>query len=165
VKNESDVTLASSGFEQESKRLSAFNLDGAFNLAGSPLEQIRTETSALLLLPSGILKQENYGRETPQRQENHNDQAFTTRGGSITKTVFGGKLDACLLVHRTSDLLTENKNREDPWAAVSINRNKHGRICRKENSSRETTDRVLHELEIMAVKVITGQDYKSTQQK
>jgi hypothetical protein len=48
---------------------------------------------------------------------------------------------------------------------VSINRDKHAKICRKENSSREMTDRVLHELEIMAVKVITEQDYKSKQQK
>jgi hypothetical protein len=65
----------------------------------------------------------------------------------------------------TSDLLTEDKNRDDPWAAISINRDKHTKICRKENSSRETTDRVLHELEIMASKVITEQDYKLKQQK
>jgi hypothetical protein len=54
---------------------------------------------------------------------------------------------------------------EDPWAAVSINRDKHAKICRKENSSRETTDQVLHELEVMPVKVITEQDYKLKQQK
>jgi hypothetical protein len=59
----------------------------------------------------------------------------------------------------------EDKNREEPWAAVSINRDNHTKICRKENSSRETTDRVLNEMQIMAGKVITKQDYKSKQQK
>jgi hypothetical protein len=149
----------------KTKSVATDTLHGRTKPAGGREERNEPETSAVLLLPSGILKRGNYRREKQQRQENHDDHAFANRGGSRTKTELGGKLDACLLVRRTSDLLTEDKNREDPWAVVSINRDKHAKICRKENSSREMTDRVLHELEIMAVKVITEQDYKSKQQK
>jgi hypothetical protein len=186
------------GFEQESRRLGAFNLASAFNLAGSPLEQIRTvkdqkqEAKQNQLRPirstGGRSRQAAEKKETNRRpthfccsgrdsqvrklQKRKTAAARKSRWPSFRKLRMQQNQDrawwkARCLFAGSQDLRSAHGGQKlrVPLAAVSINRDKHAKICRKENSSRETTDQVLHELEVMPVKVITEQDYKLKQQK